>query len=114
MVLLFLCLSACSKKESEALLLDSTEPKALEPDVEWAVITSPYASFRQNHDWDSKVIAHGRKGEVILITGKTSNALDNLWYNTDKGWLPKSSVSVYSNRLKAKTVADKMTEGVND
>lgn len=98
----------------EMLPLDSSEPASLAPDVDWAVITSPYAAFRETHDWDAKVTAHGRKGDVVKITGKTSGENENAWYNTENGWLPKSSISVYSNRLKAQNIADKITEGVND
>lgn len=112
--LILLCLTGCVKKETEMLPLDNSEPMSLAPDVEWAVVTSPYAAFRQEHDWDAKVLSHARKGDIIQITGKTSNPNNNQWYNTKSGWLPKSSISVYSNRLKAEAIAKKIIEGEND
>lgn len=106
--------TGCVKKEIEMLPLDNSEPLSLAPDVEWAVVTSPYTAFREEHDWDAKVLSHARKGDIIQITGKTSNPNNNQWYNTKNGWLPKSSIAVYSNRLKAESISKKILEGEND
>ena len=39
--------TGCAKKSVEVIVFDNTHPLALAPDVEWAVVTEPYAVFRE-------------------------------------------------------------------
>ena len=43
--------AACKKSGNEAIVFDNTHPLALAPDVEWAVVTEPYAVFKENDEW---------------------------------------------------------------
>lgn len=115
-ILLFLVISAgvlffsCSKKEDQSNIeLDNSVPLALAPDVKWAVITSPYASYKTTPDWDAPSTGHCRKGDILMITGKTT--VDNTkWYKFEQGWLTSDTFSIYSNRYKAISASELLME----
>lgn len=109
LILLFsvLCIS-CQKKSAETIVFDNTHPLALAPDVEWAVVTEPYAAFKVNDEWDAATSGHCRKGEIIQVKGKSVDADKENWYYFDGGWLPQSCISVFSNRYKAQTVSNNL------
>ena len=58
-------LSSCQKKTAETIVFDNTHPLALAPDVEWAVVTEPYAVFRAEDEWTAATTGHCRKGEIL-------------------------------------------------
>lgn len=101
-------LAGCQKKEETEIVFDDSFPLALAPDVEWCVVTEPYVAYKKNSDWGAEVTGHCRKGEIIQIRGKRQDSSGERWYYTEKGWLPGTSVSIYSNRLKAQKVADEI------
>ena len=75
---------------------------------EWAVITDPYASFRNTTDFSAKITAHARRGDVLILESREIVAGGNgntVWYRFEQGWLPAESVAVYPNRLKAENAA---------
>ena len=43
--------TSCKKKSAESIIFDNSHPLALAPDVEWAVVTEPYAVFRDSDEW---------------------------------------------------------------
>ena len=103
---------SCTKDNS--IVFDNSKPLALEPGLEWAVIVSPYAAFREECSLDSKVSSHGRKGDVILVCGKeyiknkdAERGFD-IWYSFDQGWLSSVDVKVYDNELKAETASKEL------
>ena len=104
--LFLLCLGGCNKNNE--IVLDSSEPLALAPDVEWAVVIDPYAAYREETSWSSTVINHCRKGEILKVEGKNFVNGKELWYNFACGWLPSSSVAIYSNKLKAQTASKQL------
>lgn len=112
-VLLIILFSAffsisCHKKDELVIVLDNSEPLALAPDVEWAVVTDPYAAYKKEIGWTSGVSGHCRKGEILQVKGKSLSADNETWYYFENGWLPYNCISIYSNRLKAKTVSDQL------
>ena len=96
----------CAKKDDGEIVLDKSEPLALAPDVQWAVVSEPYAAFKEAKDWSSSVIGHCRKGDILQIKGKSLDSKNEVWYYFEQGWLPSSSVLVYNNRLKAQKVSN--------
>lgn len=104
-ILLFVSFSSCKKKDAEKIVFDNTHPLALAPDVEWAVVTEPYAVFKESDDWGAATTGHCRKGEILQVKGKSVDAVKDNWYYFDDGWLPQSCVSVFSNRYKAESIS---------
>ena len=102
-------LSSCQKKTAETIVFDNTHPLALAPDVEWAVVTEPYAVFRAEDEWTAATTGHCRKGEILQVKGKSVDAEKENWYYFEGGWLPQNCVSIFSNRYMAQTVSDNLT-----
>ena len=98
-------LPSCKKKTSEKIVFDNSHPLALAPDVEWAVVTEPYAVFKETDEWGAATTGHCRKGEILQIKGKSVDAEKENWYYFEDGWLPQSCVSIFSNRYKAESVS---------
>ena len=108
LLFVFVLLGACSKEKP--IVLNADDIQALTPGVEWAVVTEPYAAFREEPAFESTVMAHARKADVLEVKGKTLSK-DSLtsrtftWYKFDQGWLELSAVVIYDNRLKAQKAA---------
>ena len=71
LILIILCLTSffasCKKKTTEVIVFDDSHPLALAPDVEWAVVTEPYAVFKESDEWGAATAGHCRKGELVLL-----------------------------------------------
>jgi hypothetical protein len=95
--------TGCNKNEdkNETVVFDESHPYAISPDVEWAVITEPYVGFHEESNRISSSNSYCRKGEILQIRGYSINEEHESWYLFDKGWIPSSSLTVYSNRYKA-------------
>ena len=102
---IMLSFSSCRKKTTEAIVFDNSHPLALAPDVEWAVVTEPYAVFREEDEWGAATAGPCRKGEILQVKGKSVDEAKDNWYFFEGGWLPQSCVSIFSNRYKAETVS---------
>ena len=117
LILIIMCLAAvftsCKKKAAEAIVFDNTHPLALAPDVEWAVVTEPYAVFKETDEWGSATGGHCRKGEILQVMGKSVDADRENWYYFEGGWLPQSCVSIFSNRYKAETISKGLLSSEN-
>ena len=114
--ILFLILTgftSCQKKTAEVIVFDSSHPLALAPDVEWAVVTEPYAVFRESDEWGGATAGHCRKGEILQVKGKSVDAARESWYYFEGGWLPQNCVSIFSNRYKAETVSKNLLSSEN-
>ena len=105
--------TGCAKKSVEVIVFDNTHPLALAPDVEWAVVTEPYAVFRETDDWSAATEGHSRKGEILQVRGKAVDSNKENWYYFEGGWLPQSCVSIFSNRYKAETVSKGLLSSEN-
>lgn len=105
--------TGCAKKSEEVIVFDNTHPLALAPDVEWAVVTEPYAVFRETDDWGAGTSGHSRKGEILQVKGKSVDSNKENWYYFEAGWLPQSCVSIFSNRYKAETVSKNLLSSEN-
>ena len=105
--------TGCSKKSEDIIVFDNSHPLALAPDVEWAVVTEPYAVFKDTDDWGAATAGHCRKGEILQVKGKSVDASKEIWYFFEDGWLPQSCVSIFSNRYKAETVSKGLLSSEN-
>lgn len=106
--LLPLFLLSCTKKDEETIVFDNSQPLALAPDVSWAVVTDPYAAYKEEYGWQSTVNGHCRKGDILQIQGKSLDANNEVWYLFEDGWLPANCLGVYSNRYKAQSVSESL------
>lgn len=97
--------SSCNKKSAENIVFDNSYPLALAPDVEWAVVTEPYAVYKETNDWGAATTGHVRKGEILQIKGKAVDSKMENWYYFEGGWLSQTSISVFNNRYKAESVS---------
>lgn len=104
---------SCSKKSEEKIIFDNSQPLALAPDVEWAVVVEPYAVFKDTDEWGAATVGHCRKGEILQVKGKSVDAAKDTWYFFEGGWLPQSCVSIFSNRYKAETVSKGLLSSEN-
>ena len=114
--ILFLILtgfSSCQKKTAEPIVFDNSHPLALAPDVEWAVVTEPYAVFRESDEWGGATAGHCRKGEILQVKGKAVDAAKDTWDYFEGGWLPQSCLSIFSNRYKAETASKGLLSSEN-
>ncbi len=105
--------TSCKKKTAETIVFDNSHPLALAPDVEWAVVTEPYAVFKENDEWGAATTGHCRKGEILQVMGKSVDADKENWYYFEGGWLPQSCVSIFSNRYKAETISKGLLSSEN-
>ena len=116
-ILIILCLasllSSCKKKTAETIVFDNSHPLALAPDVEWAVVTEPYAVFKETDEWGAATAGHCRKGEILQVLGKAVDSDKENWYFFEGGWLPQSCVSIFSNRYKAETISKGLLSSEN-
>ena len=117
LILIILCLTSffasCKKKTAEVIVFDDSHPLALAPDVEWAVVTEPYAVFKESDEWGAATAGHCRKGEILQVKGKSVDADKENWYYFEGGWLPQSCVSIFSNRYKAETISKGLLSSEN-
>lgn len=106
--LILLSLVSCNLRKEEVIVFDNSEPLALAPDVFWAVVTEPYAAYKDNVGWKSSGNSHCRQGEILQIKGKSLDSNYEVWYKFDAGWLPESSLIVFDNRYKAQSFSKKI------
>lgn len=105
LIVSILALSSCYKRTEEEINVADAVPLSLAPDVSWAVISDPYAAYKAEKSWDAESKGYCRKGDILKVEGKSTDENNNEWYKFEGGWLPASSLSVYSNRYKAQSVA---------
>ena len=97
--------SGCKKTDDkvETVDFDNSYPFAIAPDVDWAVVSEPYVGFRKEPSRDSATNSYCRKDEILQVTGFAINQEGEQWYLFEKGWIPSSSIVIYSNRYKAES-----------
>lgn len=102
--------ASCSKKQEETILFDESHPLSLAPDVEWALITDPYAAFRAQTDYNADITGHIRRGEILQVYAKSIDKQKVTWYKFEQGWLPQNCLAIYTNRYKAQTAATNLKD----
>ena len=105
LVLSSLFLFSCTKNNELQIVLDSSNPLALAPDVSWAVIIEPYVVFKADKSWDSQGDGHCRLGDILQVQGKSTDKNNEVWYLFKDGWISEDCVTVYNNRYKAQTLS---------
>ena len=102
LLLCFFSILSCTNKEPSQIDVSHTEYFASSP--QWAVITEAYASYFTTPSKKSEINSYGREGEVISVEGIRIENRET-WYKFEQGWLPQSSVTIYSNKLQATSAA---------
>lgn len=109
LILIFIStIISCNRNKEETIVFDQSYPLSLAPDVEWAVVTDPYAAFKEDKDWNAPVTGHCRKGEILQIYAKSMDKEKTNWYKFENGWLPETCLAIYTNRYKAQTAAGEL------
>ena len=108
LVLSSLFLFSCKKNNELQIVLDSSNPLALAPDVSWAVIIEPYVVFKTEKSWEAKGAGHCRLGDILQVKGKSQDKDHNIWYLFEDGWISEDCVTVFNNRYKAKTLSESL------
>ena len=104
-LLLLLCLlslTSCADKEPAQIDVSHTEYFASSP--KWAVITEPYATYLTSPTQNSEIKSYGRIGDILPVNGIKIEKKET-WYKFEQGWLPQTSVTIYSNKLQATSAA---------
>lgn len=110
----FLLLS-CMKNGGQVKMPDIA-PEELSPRISWALISDPYVACHKEAGYEFATIASFRKGELYEIKGNRTIIVDKgekdekkeLWYAIEEGWVPSSTVKIYSNKLKAEKARESL------
>ena len=97
--------SSCNIKKEKEIVLDNSDPLALAVDVQWALVTDPYATFKTDREWNSSDRGHAKKGEVLKVIGISLSSEKEKWIRFNEGYLPEKSVKVFSNKYQAEKAA---------
>lgn len=75
----------------------------------FALVIDPYISMRDEPGEKGITIAHARRSEMYSVDGKRiirSGNKQTVWIDLGKGWVPETSVQLYSSAEKAKTASE--------
>lgn len=98
-------------KQNVPVQFDKSDPLALDIEIQWAVVTEPYAACYESAEYASRVVTHFRKAEILRIIGEQTVGAGEekeKWYAFEQGWMPVSSISVYANKMRAQTAVRQM------
>ncbi|MCR5764128.1 MAG: hypothetical protein K6G00_12180 [Treponema sp.] len=117
-VLFTFIFSGCIKKDEIYFSFPNNNPLAYVPGKEWAVIKEPLVGLRETDSYESKVLNHVRRGDVLEVSGKRISTKKNadgkkvssVWYGFEKGWVESSAVTIYENRMQAENASQKMNK----
>ena len=103
-------LFACTKKDllNEVQLPPDT---AMNDANKFALITETYISLRDKPGDMGITIAHARRLDILPVKGIEILQKDDeqiLWIDVGEGWVPRTSVQLYSSKEKALTAAKKL------
>lgn len=104
-VLISFCLASCFLEKEKEIVLEDSDPLALAVDVQWAVVTDPYATFKADKEWNAKDRGHATKGEILKVIGVSISSEKEKWIRFNEGYLPAKSVSIYTNKYQAEKAA---------
>lgn len=102
--------SSCSKK-NEKIVFDSSEPFGISPQTQWALVISPYAPIYKEPDFQSIVVTHIRRGEILEVEGRKTTKLNEetiKWIAVKEGWIVTSELEIFSNKLRAENASRKL------
>ncbi len=103
---------SCSKNEG-ILKLELPEDSAMNDANRYAVIIETYISIRDKPGDDGITTSHARRLDIFKIEGieiEKKGEEQILWVNVGSGWVPRSSVQLYSSKEKAETAGKKLKQ----
>ena len=107
-----LCMLLLSCTENATLSgVDLPANTAMNDANRYALIIETYVSLRDKPGDNGITIAHARRLDILPITGIEIVQKDEeqiLWIDVGEGWLPRSSVQLYTSKEKALTAAKKL------
>lgn len=101
---------SCFNDTSEKLI-SLPETHFISDELLWATIILPYTAFFDIPGAQGIVLSHGRKGDVLQITGRMyakENTKTTLWLQCEKGWLSETAVNTYKNELQAQKASSQL------
>lgn len=110
--IVFLCMMilSCSSHKEEIIVLDNSNPLSLAPGVSWALVITPYASYKADTSWNSFTNGHCRKGDILQVLARSIDSDQKSWYKFEAGWLSEDSIEIYTNKYKAENAASKLKD----
>ncbi|HHU36838.1 MAG TPA: hypothetical protein GXZ47_06375 [Treponema sp.] len=101
---LLLLVVSCTPKENIADL-QLPFSAVISRELRVALVIDPYIALRDQPGDTGITIAHARRGDVFIVSGK--QFLDtvsgrSLWFNLGNGWVVDSSVQLYSSEARAR------------
>ncbi len=110
LILISVTFFSCHKNKEEVIEFNESHPLSLAPDVEWALVTDPYAAYRSDIEWNAEITNHCRRGDILQVYAKSIDKQKTVWYKFEQGWLPETCLSIYSNRYKDQTAAENLKD----
>lgn len=101
---------SCNARKEETIIFDNSDPLALAPGVNWALVIIPYASYKADVSWDSPTNGHCRKGDILQVLASAVDSEQKKWYKFEPGWLSEDSIEIYTNKYKAENAAAKLKD----
>ena len=119
--LLLLSFSPLSCKKDREINTQFLNDLDVDANLNWAVVISPYASFRADAGFENKVTSYARLNDLFQVKGKKTvvQILDEnseekvkvTWYKLDSGWIDESCVNIFDSKLKAqKSISQNLTD----
>ncbi len=101
---------SCNSKKEEVIYFSDSDPLALAPGVNWALVVIPYASYKADISYDSETNGHCRKGDIMQVIATSMDDNHVNWYKFEAGWLSEDSVRIYTNKFRAENAASKLKD----
>ncbi len=112
LLFLSLFLSCSPKRDISSISLDSSPVISREQRV--ALVVDPYIALRDKPGNDGITIAHARRGDVFIVSGKRieeTAGIRVLWIDLGSGWVQDSSLRFYSSEARARAAGRSLKEG---
>lgn len=103
--------TSCSKNKISNINLEQISQISI--NESWAVISSPYTTYKTEPSENADVASHGRRGDIHKILGKkivmSEKNKKTIWYKLSDGWIEEDAIYICNNQLQANTASKKIT-----
>ena len=123
-ILILFSFSPVSCKKEREIKTDVLNNIDVDTNLNWAVVISPYASFRADAGFDNKVVSYARLNDLFQVKRKKTvvQILDEnseekvkvTWYKLDSGWIDETCVSIFDSKLKALKAISQNQKGIKN
>ena len=107
-LIFFLASVSCNGKNRNQIQLDKSDSISLSPSISWALVVTPYVPYYSSPAYKDISSQYCRRGDILQVMATSFS--DGTWYKLEGGWVPASSVKVYSNKYRAETEKNTLIE----